>query len=109
MRWMNDIMLGFGVKSIMYFCYYVHSDDNSGCFLETCSFLTWYGGKTELWYFMQKIIKENNTFAPVFTNFRYQASRKYRGDGTNYDYGYFDYACNVCRLCWDNIFFLQVI
>lgn len=93
MRWMNDIMIAFGAKCVMYFCYYVHSDDGNGWFLETCSFETWYGEKTKMWYFMQDIIAQNKEFACVFNNFAFKTSRKYIvQDARTYQYEYLEYA-----------------
>lgn len=94
MRFVNDMMLGFGVKEISYFTYFVHGDDNKGYFLEQSSFMTWYGEKTQLWYIMQKIMADNQKFANTIKNFQYQTSRMYKkqvsgyGDALEYiDYG----------------------
>ena len=92
MRWMNDIMLAFGVKSIMYFCYYVHPDDNTAYFLESCSFVTWYGEQTNLGKFMEKVFADNQRFAPTILNFKYQATKIVSGNTRLYQEGYARYA-----------------
>lgn len=95
MRFMNDMMLGFGVDCIMYFTYFVHGDDNQGFFLEECSFVTWYGQKTEMWYFMQKIMADNQAFANTIKNFDYVTSRVYKKHLSGYYTGYIDNARNM--------------
>lgn len=95
MRFMNDMMLGFGVDCIMYFTYYVHGDDNDGFFLEEASFMTWYGRKTELWYFMQKIMADNQRFANTIKNFDYVTSRKYQKNLSGYSLQYVYNARNM--------------
>ncbi len=95
MRFMNDMMLGFGVDCIMYFTYFVHGDDNAGFFLEECSFVTWYGERTEMWYFMQKIMADNQAFANTIKNFDYVTSRVYKKKLSGYDVSYVEFARNM--------------
>lgn len=79
-RWLNNTMLGFGVKNIGYFTYWTKSDNwtkEGEFFHPEGSFMTRYGEKTEMYYFMQKIMAENQKFAPTILNFDYQGSRSY--------------------------------
>lgn len=74
--WLMNAMLGFGVKEIAYYSYWTFQN----CFSETVycldgtSFVTWDGRKTEVYYFMQKVNRDLQKFAPVILNFDYQAS-----------------------------------
>ena len=76
--WLNNMLLGFGVKQISYYTYWTKQDLSltEWC-VDGSTFITRYGEKTELYYFMQKIMAENQKFAPVIKNFEYQASNVY--------------------------------
>ncbi len=78
-RWLNNMLIGFGVKEISYFTYWVKSDNRTDgeFFIDGASFMTRAGEKTDIYYFMQKIIAENQKFAPTILNFEYQGSRGY--------------------------------
>lgn len=79
LRWLNNMQLGFGVKQISYFTYFTkQSNSSSGeWFVDGGSFITHLGEKTELYYTMQKILAENQTFAPVILSFEYKTSAAY--------------------------------
>ena len=78
-RWLNNTLVGFGVKQIHYFTYWtkLYNQTEGELFIDDASFVTRAGEKTEIYYFMQKIMAENQTFAPVVLNFDYQGSRSY--------------------------------
>lgn len=85
--WMNNILLGFGVKQIHYFTYWTKADNSTTgeYFVDGCSFITRSGDKTELYYSMQKILAENQNFAPVIKQFAYQGSKSYAKVPLNFD------------------------
>ena len=78
--WLNNMLLGFGVKQISYFTYWTKGDNKTDgeYFVDGASFITHGGEKTDLYYFMQKIMAENQKFAPVIMQFDYQGSRGYK-------------------------------
>lgn len=78
-RWINNTLLGFGVKQINYFTYFTKvSNSMSGeLFVDGESFVNHDGTKTDLYYFMQEIMAENQAFAPMILNFDYQGSKIY--------------------------------
>lgn len=77
--WMNNMMLGHGIKEMQYFTYMPsrNSRTDGEWFMDGASYLTNVGEKTSLYYFMKKIMQENNKFAPTILNFDYQGSRSY--------------------------------
>ncbi len=85
--WMNNILLGFGVKQIHYFTYWTKADNSTTgeYFVDGCSFVTRTGEKTPLYYHMQQIMAENQKFAPVIKQFEYQGCRSYSIPPTNFD------------------------
>lgn len=80
-RWLNNTLLSFGVKQISYFTYFTkfYNTSDNECFIDGASFVTWTGEKTDLYYYMQKILAENNKLAPVIKQFEYSASEAYVG------------------------------
>lgn len=85
MYWLNNMLVGFGIKQISYFTYFTKSDNNAEHFKDGQSFITWEGEKTELYYWMQKIMAEEQKFAPVVLNFEYQTSKVYKLPLTVFD------------------------
>ena len=85
-RWMNNILLGFGVKEMQYFTYMTRPENKTDgeSFIDGASYLTYAGEKTNLYYFMQKIMQNNNKFAQTILNFDYQGSRSYEKLPTNF-------------------------
>ena len=79
-RWLNNTMLAYGVKQIGYFTYFTKGDNRSDgeTFVDGGSFITRHGEKTDIYYFMQKIMAENQAFAPVILNFDYQQGTVYK-------------------------------
>lgn len=77
-RYLNNMMLGFGVKQIMYYTFWTKSENNTAeTTIDGSCFIDWYGNKTDLYYFMQEIIKENSEFENVILNFDYSSSCTY--------------------------------
>lgn len=77
MRWLNNALVGFGIKQISYFTYFTKADNNAEHFEDGKSFITWRGEKTEMYYWMQKIMAEEQKLAPVVLNFEYKSSKIY--------------------------------
>lgn len=73
--WLNNMLVGFGVKQISYFTYWTKQANNhSEFFNDGGSFMTRYGKKTDIYYIMQQIMKEEQKFAPTVLNFDYSTS-----------------------------------
>lgn len=87
LQWMNNILLGFGVKQIHYFTYVTKGDNKSNgeYFIDGASFVTRTGEKTKLYDAMKEIIANNQTFAPVIKQFAYQGCKKYCVTPTNFN------------------------
>lgn len=75
--WLNNMSLGFGIKQISYFTYFTKADNNAEHFIDGNSFITWYGEKTNLYYWMQQIMAEEQKLAPTILNFDYTTSKVY--------------------------------
>lgn len=73
--WLNNMLLGFGIKQISYFTYFTKADNNAEHFIDGNSFITWHGEKTDIYYWMQQIMKEEQKFAPTILNFEYNTSK----------------------------------
>ncbi len=86
--WLNNMLVGFGIKQISYFTYWTKSDNNTEHFIDGNSFITWYGEKTNIYYWMQKIMAEEQKFAPTVLNFDYQTSKVYMVQPTIFNAGY---------------------
>ena len=83
--WLNNMLVGFGIKQISYFTYFTKADNNREHFIDGNSFLTWYGEKTNIYYWMQQIMAEEQKFAPTVLNFEYNTSKVYVSETTNFD------------------------
>ena len=85
-HWINDMLVGFGVKTIAYFTYYTkqYNMTNGEIFHDGGSFVTHYGEKTDIYYYMQKIMAQEQKFAPVVLNFDYQTSNVYSSNIVQY-------------------------
>lgn len=86
--WLNNMLMGFGIKQISYFTYFTKADNSKEHFIDGNSFLTWYGEKTDIYYWMQQIMKEEQKFAPTVLNFEYSSSKVYISETTNFDCTY---------------------
>lgn len=83
--WINNMLVGFGVKTISYFTYWTKSDNNTESFIDGNSFITWYGEKTDIYYWMKQIMEEEQKLAPTILNFDYVSSKIYRNSPTVFD------------------------
>ena len=90
-KWLNNILLGMGVKGIAYYTYYTRSEaDSTGSesYKDGSSFVDYNGNPTDLYYVMQDIIANDQKFAKTILQFKYLGSRYYKGstvatDGTH--------------------------
>ena len=75
-RWLNNYLMGFGVKQINYFTYWTkHANSSSGEYFEDGgSFVNRDGSTTAVYDFMKKIMADNTAFAPTISHFDYNAS-----------------------------------
>ena len=73
-KWLNNMLLGFGVSEISYFTYYTRPESKTDgeSFLDNDSFVTLYGKPTYIYYMMQEIIANNQSFAPTILQFDYR-------------------------------------
>ncbi len=75
--WLNNMLVGFGIKQISYFTYFTKQDNTREHFIDGNSFITWHGDKTDIYYWMQQIMAEEQKFAPTVLNFEYTTSKVY--------------------------------
>ena len=83
--WLNNMLVGFGIKQISYFTYFTKADNNAEHFIDGNSFITWYGEKTSIYYNMQQIMAEEQKLAPVVLNFDYKTSKVFMKMPTTYN------------------------
>ena len=95
MYWLNNMLLGFGIKQISYFTYFTKADNNAEHFKDGQSFLTWEGEKTDIYYWMQKIMEEEQKFAPTILNFDYVTSQAYRSQNTVFGFAHVMYKLDT--------------
>ncbi|MBQ8405717.1 MAG: hypothetical protein IJX09_03600, partial [Clostridia bacterium] len=83
-RWLNNYLMGFGVKQINYFTYWTKraSTSSGEYFVDGGSFVNRDGTPTDLYDIMQAIMDDNDKFAPTVMNFDYNASQVF---GSNND------------------------
>ena len=86
--WLNNMLVGFGIKQISYFTYFTKADNNREHFIDGNSFLTWKGEKTDIYHWMKQIMAEEQKFAPTILNFDYSSSKVYIAETTNFDCTY---------------------
>ena len=77
LRWLNNTLLSFGVKNIVYFTYHVHDYDGSNYFDKDMSFIDETGEKTNVYYAMQQIMAENKAFEKTYQSFTIQSTKAY--------------------------------
>ena len=75
--WLNNMLVGFGIKQISYFTYFTKADNNAEHFIDGNSFITWYGEKTKIYDWMKQIMAEEQKLAPTILNFEYTTSKIY--------------------------------
>ena len=73
--WLNNMLVGFGIKQISYFTYFTKADNNAEHFIDGNSFITWRGEKTDIYHWMKQIMTEEQKLAPTILNFEYTTSK----------------------------------
>ncbi len=78
--WLNNMLIGFGVKQISYYTYWTlqSNKSTSAWFYDNGSFVNRNGTKTELYDIMKKIMAEEQKLAPTILNFDYVTSNVYK-------------------------------
>ncbi len=84
-RWLNNYLLGFGVKQINYFTYWTKANNSTSgeSFLDGGSFVNRDGSTTAVYDFMKKIMAENTAFAPTISHFDYVGSKIVSGSNNS--------------------------
>lgn len=75
--WINNMLLGMGVKTIGYYTYFDRDSRDDQVYLDGAGFVTHFGEKTAVYYAMQKIMQQNQKMAPTLLSFDYTASSVY--------------------------------
>ncbi len=90
MQWQMNLYMGFGVQTFGYFTYWRKQANatNGEWFVDNTSFISQYGNKTPLYYTMQELNSQMQSFAPVITQFKYNASSAYIFKPVSYSTGY---------------------
>ena len=86
-KWLNNILLGFGAKQLAYYTYYTRSESDSEgteSYVDGKSFVDYNGNPTELYYWMQKIMANDQKFAPTIMQFDYRGSKVYGSTSADY-------------------------
>ena len=83
--WMNNMLVGFGIKQISYFTYFTKADNNTEHFIDGNSFITWMGEKTDIYHWMKQIMAEEQKIAKTILNFKYTTSKVYLQMPTTFD------------------------
>ena len=95
MRWLNNTLLGFGVKTICYYGYFEPSEAIVGSSMMLDS-----GVKTPLWDACNQIMKENRAFESTILNFDFVGSKGYQKSSLTYAADYVTYLPNALRFQW---------
>ena len=93
-KWLNNMILGFGVNEISYFTYFTNTENRSDgeTFIDNCSFVNLYGQKTPIYDIMQNIMSQNQAFAPTILRFRYNSSGVFTHPPLNYPAEHIQYV-----------------
>ena len=96
-RWLNNYLMGFGVKQINYFTYWTkHSNSSSGEYFEdNGSFVNRDGTTTAVYGFMKTIMADNTKFAPTISHFDYNASKVVGSDNGSQNNEHISWSSNL--------------
>ena len=85
-RWLNNYLMGFGVKQINYFTYWTKASNSSSgeYFVDGGSFVNRDGTTTALYNFMKTIMADNTKFASTISHFDYNGSKVVTGSSYKY-------------------------
>ena len=76
--WINNMIVGMGVKHLSFFVYCVRANTGSEVWLDNSAFLTKDGVRNDLYYYYQAQIHEMNAFAPIISCFTYEWVHLYK-------------------------------
>ena len=82
-EWINNMLVGLGVQTIGYFTYFERDCTDIETYSYGSTFVNHFGEKTKLYDIMQKIMADNQKFAPTVLSFTFNASNVYVAEGTN--------------------------
>ena len=106
-KWLNNMLLGFGVTEISYFTYYTRSESvtsgESFYQYDNGSFMTLYGKPTNIYYFMKEIMANNQRFAPTVLQFKYQKSGVFVNAAPNYSTAHVRYVEDVNQTKYEKL------
>lgn len=93
-KWLNNMLLGFGVKEISYFTYFTRTENKTDgeSFPDNGSFVNLYGKPTNIYYMMQEIMANNQAFAPTVLQFKYVKSGVFTQMPLNFSAGHIRYV-----------------
>lgn len=93
-KWLNNMLLGFGVREISYFTYYTRTESKTEgeSFPDGGSFVNLYGQPTNIYYMMKDIMADNQAFAPTVLQFEYIKSGVFTKLPLNYSSGHIRYV-----------------
>ena len=93
-KWLNNMLLGFGVNEISYFTYFTGSENKTDgeSFYGTSSFVDLYGKKTPMYDVMKGIMADNQQFAPTVLQFDYKKSGVFTKLPMNYTSAHLQYV-----------------
>ncbi len=77
--WLNNMLVGFGVKNIYYYTYYTKPDSDAETYEDGYAFIDNDGNQTATYTALQKIMAEMQLLAPVILEYDYNASAVYKG------------------------------
>lgn len=94
-RWINNINIGFGTRSMGFFTYITSDNSNGETFVDGSSFITYKHEKTKVYDIWSSLMHANQDFAPISFNFDYRGSRTYKSDAdSRYDHSHVNAADN---------------
>ena len=106
-KWLNNMLLGFGVKEISYFTYFTRTEDKTDgeSFTQypNSSFVNIYGQKTKLYDFMQKIMANNQKFAPAVLQFKYKKSGVFTKMPMSFNFDHIENVENINETKYDKL------
>ena len=106
-KWLNNMLLGFGVTEISYFTYFTRTENvstgESFYQYDNGSFVSMYGKPTNIYYFMKEIMADNQRFAPTVLQFKYKKSGVFINAAPNYSTAHLRYVENVNKTTYEKL------
>jgi hypothetical protein len=106
-KWLNNMLLGFGVNEISYFTYYTRTENRTDgeSFIEynNSAFVNLYGQKTNIYDFMKEIMANNQKFAPAVLQFDYKKSGVFTKLPANLPDDHLTYVENINAVTFDKV------